>query len=134
MENLKLVNYKQALQLKNLKFNIGAECVYLLGHKTLVVDLFDNHNTDKSIVSYSNKVYKCIDAPPVVVALKWIRDEKKLIFNTLGVFNGKYGYRIFVKYHTEYDIEYKYSITNYESNDIAETELLNELLYILENK
>jgi hypothetical protein len=52
----------------------------------------------------------------------------------MGMWDGKYGYRIFAKYHTEYDIEYQYSITNYDTCDAAESALLDELLTLLEKE
>jgi hypothetical protein len=78
--------------------------------------------------------YFTVSVPSVVLALKWFRDEKACRVGVMDTREGKYGYRIFVKYHTEYDIEYQYSIINYDSFDAAESALLDELLTVLEKE
>jgi hypothetical protein len=144
-KQLQFVTFGQAKRLKNLGFdwrciagyNNDGKKVYCKREAYYAQAIYANDmaiNFNTSSAGVLTPDYFTVSAPTVAQALKWFRDEKGYNMNALGLWNGKYGYRIFVKYHTEYDIEYQYSITSYDTCDAAESALLDELLNVLEKE
>jgi hypothetical protein len=120
-KQLQLVTFEQAKRLKKAGFNWSTAEFY---RPDGTADIYVHWN-------YNDRGY--FSAPSVALALKWFRDEKAYRVSVMDTREGKFGYRIFIKYHTEYDIEYQYSITNYDTFDAVESALLDELLRLVES-
>jgi hypothetical protein len=113
---LQFVTYEQAKKLKALGFDY--ECSYFFrtsGELDIEANLW-----------YHSEFGYDSPAPTVALALKWIRDEKKLfgyVYNTM--------FNKFLFHFYDHKDHSKYDFNTYES---AESALLDELLNILEKE
>jgi hypothetical protein len=115
-KQLQLVSYEQAKRLESLGFDWETHDMYWSdGDLGDCMGLF-NHNIEDL---YNEKTYS---APPVALALKWLRDKKKL-------FGYVYRWTICNKYCFSFylDNEIKYGQL-FETWEDAEIALLDELL------
>ncbi|MDR1346815.1 MAG: hypothetical protein LBJ63_00055 [Prevotellaceae bacterium] len=124
-KQLALVKYEQAKRLKELGFDLETIEFY---HEDGTMDIwtFDNHNAVSGKSS----------APTVALALKWIRDVKKIfgvvVFKDYGFYVG-YMWKYFALNNKE--VKAEADITELKGNyEAAESALLDELLTILEKE
>ena len=112
-QQLQLVNFEQAKRLKKLGFDWETDNHY-----------YDLSGTHRKII-HSTKMFEFISAPTVALALKWARDVKEIMngvyFSNAGEWIG------FIKKN-----EYQDRTKRYNTYELAESELLNEILTILE--
>jgi hypothetical protein len=132
LKQLQLVTFEQAKRLCELNFNLETDYHWNVKQRKLYECSKDNYNDSSYFYS----------APTVALALKWMRDVKDIecgvdffdvvSFAYQGVFqlpkSLKIGDKIF-KARTSY-----YTLERHDTYEAAESELLNELLTILEKK
>jgi hypothetical protein len=139
-KELQLVTFEQAKRLKALGFNYMVTEGYNTFSETLQNP--SPYCRDFNSGVFTVQGHEVISAPTVALALKWIRDEKKIdcgvvFFDVVSLaYQGKYqlpnllkiGDKIF-KPRTSY-----YTLEGHETYEAAESALLDELLTILEKK
>ena len=111
---LQLVNFEQAKRIKEVGFDWETDNHY-----------YDLSGTHRKII-HSTKMFEFISAPTVALALKWARDVKEIPCSVC----------IATKYPDDdfdaYYISPSDSSDYFETYELAESELLNEILTILE--
>jgi hypothetical protein len=133
-KELQLVTFVQAKRLKELGFDWETNTLYELDDfgDTVLLDettAEDFNGIETYLLGedrYESNEY-LFSAPTVALALKWIRDEKKI---PCGVTAGTLG-KHFASYHYNKMLAKIITIGGYEA---AERALLDELLTILEKK
>jgi hypothetical protein len=122
MRTLQLVTFEQAKKLKELGFDWEVETAYNIEGNCYFNFHIDNLNNENN---YYKSIYtELYSAPSVALALKWLRDEKKV-----------YGHIIAFLPDLKIDIWRYYSYSsqrgsagNYATYEEAESDLLNRLL------
>jgi len=119
-KQLQLVTYEQAKRLKALGFDWTVYEYYREETKEWTYPDFSG---------YDNSAVNDISAPAVALALKWIRDEKKI--KCCVEFYGKdeYTYNIYTKTGARI-----FTHMRVDDHSIADSALLDELLTLLEEK
>jgi hypothetical protein len=142
-KKLQLVTYEQAKKLKRLGFDLKCLCYYVKDKKKYnFFDFITIKKRDKDCIypfeHNHNGKKGYFSAPPVALALKWIRDEKK-VYTTISVVHN-----IYLRPEPYYVIAFSGKFGRYSvecltqkfpsSYEAAESALLDEIIKILEKE
>ena len=128
---LQIVTYGQAKRLKELGFDWECSNYYCRINKTL-------HKFNNQIEMNSNNFPSNISAPIVALALKWCRDVKNIDFHiSRCILETENLWDNSIHYGKEFIFYINNNLCNYlpfETCDLAESALLDEILNILEQE
>jgi len=127
-KELQRVNFEQAQRLKAAGFEW--ECDYYYSYDEDYPEIHDEFpQRGNELFNYSH--YQAThSAPTVALALKWMRDEKRLYFDIQHSAEiEKFSYYNFTLFE-----EFWTTSNDYKTYEVAESALLDELLTILEKR
>jgi hypothetical protein len=126
---LQLVSFEQAKRLKEAGFDLEIEDIYWCDGDYEHNYCLGNWN------DYIGEEEGCISAPTVAIALKWFRDVKS-IKNEVRFYYTSNDYREYY-YQGYYDYKNHKSLgctKHFDTYELAESALLDELLTLIEKK
>jgi len=146
-KQLQLVTFEQAKKLKDLGFDWETETVFCSiecepEELDLLYFYLDNWNGDYQEPCRDNPLQRAFSAPTVALALKWIRDAKGVLceitygigrYNDVDLYDSYFAsFRININDDEDFSVERLKNVFDFDTYELAESALLDEILTILE--